>query len=130
LCFLITQINYKPDATKGVVNNTPCILPDVDKYQYKSCYEGWYYDNKDDCKVHTCPSNYPYPSNPGETAGTVILCQKGASTVYSYNACNNGWSLSGGLIMLTLVAGSAKLVSLRIMVVAHISIIYLFSTNN
>ncbi|MBR1605995.1 MAG: hypothetical protein IJ660_07830, partial [Alphaproteobacteria bacterium] len=83
----------KPDTLKGpAAAIKECKVGTKSYYKYTSCNAGWDLSGGS-CEVHKCVSaQYPYPLNPGESAGSVISCKTGETTIYGYSACNAGWT--------------------------------------
>ena len=64
-------------------------------FGYATCYEGWDKEGGQ-CNLHTCnASEYPYTSNPGESAGRLITCKSGTDYQYGYTSCYDGWNKTG-----------------------------------
>ena len=84
----------EPDEAKGVIE----ICEDVDSnyWRYKSCNEGWTLTDGQCLDTQCSELDYPYSTDPGNYAGTVITCKSGADTYrYGYSSCNEGWTQVG-----------------------------------
>ena len=98
-CIENTCDGYVPQASLThcqTAGGDVCYRGNTTVYKCSTCDTGWVLNASGVCVEKSCPSNeYPYPSDPGEDAGTIKSCQSGALTWYGYESCNTGWVKSG-----------------------------------
>ena len=89
------ELTDEPSEIVGAFEK--CKAGHIMKYKYTDCHEGWKLINGD-CVIETCDSTvFPYKTEPSNTAGTVIRCKSGVTTVYGYQEpCHEGWTFKDG----------------------------------